>query len=179
MGFTKLVENVCRKLGEANLPVYTVAAVAVFKGIFRPTFTMMDKKSNPETKKYAAIKEGSTELVAIPTYIGLSWLTSKFAPAFSPQGKNAQQLLHSTKSTLGFFGVCFAALYAIPKLCNIAMPYIMKAFKAEKNEKQKEPPLDIYSQTRYDVAQTKKTHETNVISPYAQMPINMNGGMKI
>src|SRR5574344_232190 len=112
--------KICETLGKANLPVYTVAAVATFKGILRPTFTMMDKKQEPKTKKYAAIREGATELIAIPTYIGMSWLTQKLAPAFSPKGKDFDKLLSCSKSTLGFFGVAFAALYAIPKLCNVA-----------------------------------------------------------
>jgi hypothetical protein len=46
-----LVTTICEKLGKANEPVYAVAAVAVFKGIFRPLFTMQDKEQAPETKK--------------------------------------------------------------------------------------------------------------------------------
>lgn len=178
-----IVKSLCEKLGKANLPVYTVAAVAVFKGILRPTFTMMDKKQDPETKKYAAIREGSTELIAIPTYIGLSYLTSKLAPAFSPNGKTADQLLHSTKSTLGFIGVSFAALYAIPKLCNIAMPYIMKKFQKNNVDKKSDQFLSTVSMERWDavsVASQVDTQSNKPIQPaYLKTPINTNGGMRI
>lgn len=176
-----LVKAICEKLGKANLPVYTVAAVAVFKGILRPTFTMMDKKQDPETKKYAAIREGATELIAIPTYIGLTWLTQKFAPAFSPKGKSAEQLLHSTKSTLGFFGVCFAALFAIPKLCNIAMPHVMKALKMEKPKEKKEESINALSQERWDAVQNIKAGKaiTTVQSPYSRTTTNTSGGMRV
>ena len=172
MSFVKIVEGICKKLGEANLPVYTVAAVAVFKGILRPTFTMMDKKQDPETKKYAAIKEGATELTAIPTYIGMSWLTSKLAPAFSPQGKTPGALFNSAKSTLGFFGVCFAALYAIPKLCNVIMPYVMKVLKVEKPKKEENKVAALNTGTIENIVKP-------VQSPYAKMPINVNGGMRV
>lgn len=179
MGFSKILQkraiSVCNKIGEANLPVYTVAAVAVFKGILRPAFTMMDKKSDPETKKYAAIREGATELVAFPTYIAMSWLTEKFAPAFSPNGKTMDQLLHSSKSTLGFLGVCFAAVYAIPKLCNVVMPHLMKALKMEKSGEKKEAVLNTFSQERWDVFQNTKP----VVSLYGKPPVSMSGGMKI
>lgn len=185
MGFEKIsLTNICKTLGKSNKPVYTVAAVAVFKGILRPTFTMMDKKQDPETKKYAAVREGATELVAIPTYIGLSYLTEKLAPAFSPKGKNFEQLLHSSKATLGFFGVAFAALYAIPKLCNLAMPYVMKALKMDKPKSEAQSqvnplPSDSVIKTQNIDKNTNNQQITKVISPYAKTPINMNGGMRV
>ena len=178
MGLKKLVKQVCEKLGEANLPVYTVAAVAVFKGILRPTFTMIDKKQDPETKKYAAIREGATELIAIPTYIGMSYLTQKLAPAFSPNGKSLDTMLHSAKSTLGFFGVCFAALYAIPKLCNVAMPHVMKALKMEKVKKEPEHQLDISENSTANPVNPNVSVK-NIQPSYAKTPINVNGGMRV
>lgn len=175
-----LVKSICETLGKANKPVFTVVAVAIFKGILRPTFTMMDKESDPETKKYAAIREGATELTAIPTYIFMSWLTEQLAPAFSPKGKNFEQLLHSSKSTLGFLGVCFAALYAIPKLCNLAMPHVMKALKMEKPGEKKEASLNKLTEERWDVVQNVKPDKPqSVQSPYAITPINTSGGMRI
>lgn len=176
----KFIKRVLEKLGEANKPVFTVVAVAIFKGILRPTFTMMDKKSDPETKKYAAVREGATELTAIPTYIIMSLLTEKLAPAFSPNGKTMDQLLHSSKSTLGFFGVCFAALFAIPKLCNIAMPHVMKFLKMDKPEI-KEESLNTLSKERFDAVKNVREDKatTGIQSPYAKIPANMNGGMKI
>lgn len=176
MGFVKWASE---HLGKSNKPVYTVAAVAVFKGLFRPMFTMMDKKQDPETKKYAAVREGATELIAIPTYIGLSYLTEKMAPAFSPNGKTVDQMLHSTKSTLGFFGVCFAALYAIPKLCNVAMPHVTKALKMEKTKKEPVAPILINNQQEIKPeAPSNLLARAKIASPYANIPVN-NGGIRI
>lgn len=176
MGFVQRgTEKICNQLGKANLPVYTVAAVAVFKGILRPTFTMMDKKSDPETKKYAAIREGATELTAIPSYIGMSWLTQKLAPAFSPKVENYDQLLHSSKSTLGFFGVAFAALFVIPKLCNMLMPYVMKALKMEKPKHEK---TQIENPVIQNI-QIGNAVKSNVQSPYAKTPVTMSGRMRV
>jgi hypothetical protein len=140
-----LIEKACKTLGEKNRPVYTVAFVALFKGIFRPLFTMSDKKQDSKTKKYAAIREGSTELIAIPTYIGLSWATEKLAPKFAYGNKSIKKILESNaKSTLGFIGVCAAALIVIPGLCNLAMPHILKAF-GQKKDSNKQQPNEISS----------------------------------
>lgn len=179
------ISKALEKLGKANLPVYTVAAVAVFKGVLRPAFTMMDKKQDPDTKKYAAVREGATELIAIPTYISLSWLTQKLAPAFSPSGKTAGTLLHNTKSTLGFVGVCFAALYAIPRLCNVAMPLFMKALNMDKKKgKTVASPVAPTVQMPIIQEQLPKSFQCvqpgkGVKTPYSNITINTNGGLRI
>jgi len=121
--------DICKTLGAKNGAENVVIAVAIFKGIFRPLFTMSDKKQDPKSKKYAAIREGATELIAIPSYLGMAKLAEHFAPKFSPKGKEIGQVLSNTKTTLGFFGVCTAALIVIPGLCNLAMPSILKLFK--------------------------------------------------
>lgn len=51
-------------------------SIAAAKGIFRPAFTMSDKKENYDTKRYTAIREGLTEVIAIPVYYA-SGLISK------------------------------------------------------------------------------------------------------
>ncbi len=176
-----LLTKICESLGKKNEPVYTVVAIALFKGIFRPLFTMMDKKQDPKSKKYAAIREGSTELIAIPTYIGLSYLTQKFAPAFAVD-KNIVKTLESTKRTLGFFGVCFAALIAIPGLCNIAMPHILKAFNKKNSNKEivlKYFPTETIFKSKslnknFEKMQIQKPKET-----YFRMNIKNTGGMKV
>jgi hypothetical protein len=180
-----LIQKTCELLGKSNLPVYTVAAVAVFKGILRPTFTMMDKKQDPETKKYAAIREGATELIAIPTYISLSWVTQKLAPAFSPEGKTPGALLHNTKSMLGFAGVCVAALYAIPKLCNVAMPHFMKALHMDKKKCDSTHPVNqAPAETSFNAVTLPKGFQCIQVSnpvqlTYAKTPINTGGGLRI
>ena len=64
---------------DKNKATYAVVAIATVKGICRPLFTMMDKDEDPETKKYAAIREGLTEAVAIPVYLASGKLMEKFA----------------------------------------------------------------------------------------------------
>lgn len=170
------IKGVCEILGEANEPVYTVVAVAAFKGLFRPIFTMMDKHQDPETKKYAAIREGSTELIAIPTYLTLSWAVQQFAPAFAVDKTIGRTLEHSQR-TLGFLGVCFAALYAIPKLCNVAMPHVMKALKMDKPQKNEAP---LASTTPiFDGSAKNGNLLSNVQSPYSKTQINTGGGLRI
>ncbi|MFA7658988.1 MAG: hypothetical protein WCY19_06110 [Candidatus Gastranaerophilaceae bacterium] len=132
MGLKNFIENKCNLLGQKNKAVYTVVSIALFKGIFRPIFTMNDKKQDPKSRKYAAIREGATELIAVPTYILLSWATEKLAPKFAFGDKSIVEIFDrsksNAKSTLGFLGVCLAALVVIPGLCNLAMPHILKAF---------------------------------------------------
>lgn len=83
MGFQNFLRNVCSHLGENNKPTYAVVAIAAVKGICRPTFTMMDKTEKPETKKYTALREGLTELIAIPVYLGCGYLAGKCSPLFT------------------------------------------------------------------------------------------------
>ena len=80
MGFQNFLRNVCSKLGENNKPTYAVVAIAAVKGICRPTFTMMDKTEKPETKKYTALREGLTEIIAIPVYLACGYLAGKCSP---------------------------------------------------------------------------------------------------
>ena len=73
------VRNAAHALGINNKPTYVVMAIAAVKGICRPAFTMMDKKEDPKTKKYTAIREGLTEIIAIPVYWALGELSAKVA----------------------------------------------------------------------------------------------------
>lgn len=172
-----LLESVCNTIGKKNNPLYTVVPIAICKGIFRPLFTMGDKKQDKESKKYTAIREGATELVAIPTYIGMSALTAKLAPKFSPQGKSMDAILKNSKTTLGFFGVCLAALVIIPELCNLVMPFALKAFGFDK-KKQNQP---FKTETPISFEKLPKDYPyMEVYNPYIThtKPYN-NGGMKI
>ncbi len=79
MSIANKIEDICLSLGKNNKPTYVVMAIATAKGIFRPLFTMMDKKENSETKKYTAIREGLTEVIAIPSYLLCGELAGKLA----------------------------------------------------------------------------------------------------
>lgn len=142
---TKKIKNVCEALGRNNKPTYVVMAVATAKGIFRPLFTLMDKKESPETKKYTALREGMTELIAIPTYWACGELAAKGAKLVKDP-KLAEQAKHN----LMFVGVCTAALIVIPGLCScIVKPFTDKIFK-KKGIKDEPARLDVTSKTPGD-----------------------------
>lgn len=81
--FQKLITSI----GKNNQALYAVVAIAVAKGIFRPVFTMMDKEQDKKSKQYAALREGLTEVIAIPTYIVLNTICNKAAPMFIDKKK--------------------------------------------------------------------------------------------
>ena len=126
------LENFCIKLGKNNKATYPVMAIAFVKGICRPAFTMMDKTEKPETKKYTALREGLTELIAIPTYLvcgeASAWLAKKLI-------KNPTEAAKASKNLM-FLGVCGAALFAIPALCSVAINPIVKKFHRENKAKE-------------------------------------------
>ena len=115
--------KICLKLGENNKPTYVVMSIAAVKGICRPTFTMMDKKEEPKTKKYTAIREGLTELIAIPVYWLLGEGSAKLANKFLPEELKAK----GAKNCM-LIGVCAAALVVIPGLCSLAIKPLMDKF---------------------------------------------------
>jgi len=138
------LEGICDSFGKGeNAALFITTTVAAFKGIFRPTFTLMDKKQDPESKKYAAFRELLTEVIAIPTYIAFDkatkWLTTSFY-----KGKVPEDQLKNIKVTSGFIGVCIAAL-AIPAVCNVVQPPVMRAFKKYQDSKKAKEGLDINS----------------------------------
>lgn len=165
-----IVQKICQKLGEKNNALYAVVTVAAFKSISRPIFTMLDKKQDPESKKYAALRESATEIIAIPTYIAVAKASEKFATVFhSDKVKGAR--LETTKTALGFIGVCLAGSIIIPALCNLVMPLIFK------NEK-KNPQNNLIAKeplTPYDKVSTQHVQNNQ---PYNKQ-INYSGGMKI
>ncbi len=136
MALADIIKRTCKKLGENNKPTYVVMAIATVKGICRPTFTMMDKTENPETKKYTALREGLTEAIAIPAY----WASGELAGAL------AKKVFHKDRALAGraeknmmFIGVCTAALLIIPGLCSVAIKPIMDAIGLKAPEDKKHP----------------------------------------
>ena len=121
MSFNEILKKCISALGENNNPTYAVVAIAVGKGIARPLFTMMDKDASPETKKYAAVRECLTELIAIPTYIACGLMAGKGADFIKDSAKKSM-----AKHNLRFIGVCTAALLIIPGLCSVCIKPIMK-----------------------------------------------------
>lgn len=113
-----------------NGAVYTAVAIAAFKGVFRPIFTLTDKKSDPQTKKYTAIREALTELIAIPVYMAIPKLGEKFFV-----NQNAPEIVKkATTTNVKFVGV-LAATAIIPAICNLVQPPIMNWLKQKQEAK--------------------------------------------
>ena len=153
MGIVQTLEKSLTKFGGNNSPTFVAMSIAVAKGIFRPLFTMSDKKESLETKRYTAMREGLTELIAIPIYF-LSGVAAQkvakklaqeknFAPkriyekyiagdkspeimdAIAHAKKMADINLPKMKSNAAFAGVCISALFLIPMVCSLTIKPIM------------------------------------------------------
>jgi len=143
-----LLKQLCISLGKNNKPTYAVMAIAAVKGICRPAFTMMDKTEDPETKKYTALREGLTEVIAIPTYYVLGEAAPKLA------AKMPKELQTMAKKNLMFLGVCIAAVFAIPALCSIAIKPLTD--KIQNNHK-KPKSLDVNTLSLMSAPQVTST----------------------
>lgn len=163
MGLTNFIKDICNKLGEKNKATYAIVATATANGIFRPTFTMLKKDENPETKRYAALREGITEALAIPTYIACGEIAAKLGENIAEKAKikqlrsegkditaeESQRIIKATKNKgkagLMLIGVCVAASVVIPAMCSVLVtPIIKQINKATDNKKQldiKEPAV--------------------------------------
>lgn len=113
--------------------IWVACTIALFKGVFRPIFTMRDKKSDPETKKYTAIREALTELIAIPVYYAVPKFGSKII--IDKFYKNADKVTQKAVGTnVKFLGV-LASTAIIPAVCNLIQAPIMDAYKKSQDNK--------------------------------------------
>ncbi len=179
MSFSSAVKNICRSIGKDNNPAYAVVAIATAKGIFRPLFTMMDKKESPETKKYTALREGLTEVIAIPTYLLCGTLAGKGAALIKDPAKAKM-----AKHNLRFVGVCTAALVVIPGLCSLVVkPFTDRIFNKNKKENSEPAKLDVTSKT-VDIPQQKTPiTQTGNMQNYVMKNVNISSfthsGMRV
>jgi len=154
---TNGVKKLCESLGRSNKATYAVVAIAAAKGIFRPLFTLSDKHEKPETKRYTAWREGLTEVVAIPTYLGIAMVAEKIATNLKVEKKSD---IAVAKHNANFLGVCFAAAIVIPLITSIIINPIMKVITKNDSKKkavtQKNDLLDLKGE-----AQPKKAIETS------------------
>lgn len=164
------LENAFNYLGgNENSATIVACAIAIFKGIFRPTFTMMDKKQDPEAKRYAAIREGLTELAALPIYaavpITIGTLINKFYKGGSKK---------DVKVTSKFLGICAATLI-IPAICNVVQPPVMKAYKKHEEAKKAKMGLDVNS---VDDSSVNVQNPVNIAKPIAPVSTAFQGTFK-
>ncbi len=197
MSFKQSLEKTLIKFGKNNSPTVIAMGIAIAKGIFRPTFTMMDKSESYETKRYTALREGLTELIAIPAYY-FSGVLSKHAAKKLAVPKNfmsksmrkkytagdkSEKVLNAYKhaeelakinlpkitSNASFVGVCLCALLVIPFLCSVAIKPIMK--KIQKNGEEKKEKI-----TKIEVKQLKNPVKQNAFNG---IYVNNSSGMKV
>lgn len=130
------LESTFKFLGDnPNGAIWVACTIALFKGIFRPIFTLRDKKSDPETKKYTAMREFLTEMIAIPVYYAIPKFGSKLVinNFFKNETKVAQK---AVEANVKFLGV-LASTAIIPAVCNLIQPSIMKSYTNYVNKKSK------------------------------------------
>lgn len=169
-----ILEKAFKYFGESQHGATIIAcSIAVFKGIFRPTFTMMDKKSDPETKKYAAMREGLTEVAALPLYAVTPWAAAKIVEKFSKEPNPIAK--KRIKTNAKFLAICAATLI-IPAVCNAIQPPIMAAYK--RKQEAKKAQLNVNNQVK-PIAELNKTSfkGRNVVPDVSSKRINY--GMRV
>lgn len=127
-----IIQKTFKFMGDnKNSAILVACLIAGFKGIFRPIFTMQDKQSDPKTKKYAAIREFLTEVIAIPVYIAIPSIFGKIAVnSYSKANKGAinEVAQKAIEANVKFLGV-LASTAIIPAICNVIQPPIMNVIQ--------------------------------------------------
>src|SRR5574344_712984 len=117
------VKTTFKFMGEnPNGAIIVAASIALFKGIFRPIYTMADKKSDPQTKKYTAIREALTELIALPVYIAVPLIGGSIVKKRLAGDTAVAQ--KAAEANVKFIAV-LASTAIIPAICNLVQPPIM------------------------------------------------------
>jgi len=195
MGVKQSLEKRLIKFGQNNSPTVVAMGIATAKGIFRPMFTMMDEKESYDTKRYTAIREGLTELIAIPVYYLSGVVSQKISKKLAvPEHflsrsmlkkyksgeksleirnalKHAEELskinLPKITSTMSFIGVCISALFVIPYVCSATIKPIMQK-------------LDKAKQTDDNTAvKTELKQPENKVNTFKGLYRNSGYGMKV
>ena len=198
MSISNFVKDICKSLGDNNKSIYPVMAVALANAIFRPTFTMLKKGENPESKKYAALREGITEVIAVPTYWASGVLAAKFGGIisskamdkyFKRQEKLGRSLSDDVKQEmkssaikkgqagLMLIGVCTAGGIIIPAVCSACVTPIMNRLRPKKEEQSKK--LDIKENVlKYNVVSNLNTPQKFISNAVFKNNVNYSG-MKV
>lgn len=132
--FQKHFKNLCMSLGKNNKALYGALTIAVSKGILRPTFTMMDKKQEKNSRRYTAFREGLTGAVAFGAYLVTDAGVEKLAKHIAVKTNHVNEL-PKMKSTLSLISVSLTALFVIPAICNAATKPLMNAFLKDNETK--------------------------------------------
>lgn len=169
----KLLDRAFNILGHnSNSAIYVAVTIAAFKGVFRPIFTMSDKKSDPETKKYTAIREALTELIAIPVYIAVPLLGNKLIVE-KGFGKKPELFKKAATTNIKFLGVLLATAI-IPAVCNAIQPPIMAKMK-----KRSEAKKALLTDNKIPKIETKKPSFSGDHTLANRKPFRNNYGMRV
>ena len=176
MNLTNTLKNVLESVGKNNKPTYTVMAVATANGIFKPISSLTDKKEKPEARKYAALREFATEVVAVPTY----WACGVGAAAIGAKlFKNSPEKKAMARANMMFLGVCTAALLVIPAVCSAALLVLDKFVKKDKlNEPARLNVSAPVVNSELHNTTDQRTKFGNIYSPSIASFVN-RGGLKI
>lgn len=144
---SKSCETICTYLGKNNNALYGALTIALSKGILRPTYTMMDKKQDRESRVYTAFREGTTGAVAFGSYILTNHFVEKMAKPICEKAKITEKL-GQVKSTLSLISVSLTALVVIPLICNLITKPLLDTFTGKKKDVNPQvvplKPVNIY-----------------------------------
>ena len=191
MTLINFIKKICSNLGNKSKPLYPILAISCANGIFRPSFTMMKKGEDPESKRYAALREGITELVAMPTYLLTGILGEKLGKKIAVKAldvnlaKKVQEgkviseavkrdmkasAIQKGQAGLGLIAICIAAGLVIPALCSVVVTPVMKRISKKSEQKS----LDIKENAPTPPAAIRMT------APITRPAFsNWNSGMKV
>ena len=136
----KKFKDICMYLGSNNKALYGALTIAASKGILRPTYTMMDKKQDRDSRVYTAFREGLTGAVAFVSYLATNAVVEKLATSLAKKTNHLKEL-PKMQSTLSLITVSLTALFIIPGICNMATKPLLNFFNGNKKEKQPKNPI--------------------------------------
>lgn len=170
------ITSIIKTIGQKIKPSHTMVTVAAAELFFRPFFTMMDKKAPSETKKYTALREGITEVVAVATYLSAGKLAPKIAKTFCKDPIKLAKATHNIE----LVGVWTAAVLVIPSLCSLVVtPFTKKLFNKKDNNQK---GLDVVSKSDVQKPLNAQIPSTGNVANFRKT-INMtaytNSGMKV
>ena len=166
--FQKRFKDLCMKLGKNNDALYGALTIAASKGILRPTFTMMDKKQEKNSRTYTAFREGLTGAVAFCSYLVTNKGVEKLAHHIA-QNTNKLDKLPQMKSTLSLISVSLTALFIIPWICNYATKPLLDKIQGNTNKSSITPKKTL----------NKTSKPTFQSLYYGKMYNHFNPGMRI
>ena len=189
--FYNKLKDLCISLGKHNDALYAVLAIAMFKGVMRPTFTMMDQKTDHQSKKYAAFREGLTEAIAFGSYLLthrlIQFAVVPLARAYNKVNKNQEKSISLKKlqNGLSLLSVCLTAGIIIPVVCNLTLKPIMDGVAGFNNKKGKKnnTKLDIKENasplTQMQMYSPKLSENSKRLLNTVRVTSMQNYGMKV